>query len=441
MNVTRRKFIKSLLFTAGSIAVAGCGSAAIKTAADKLSSLGTLDSSIEYTRQIVAADNSTGRTIMWQTKPGAFTDDVSVILKDTQSRQEHRFPARAQRFTDDGETHDIYTSELSGLKPGTKYEYVISHKSESSRPRPLITNGGDSFECLIFPDSQSSDYSDWKKLAQDAAKRHPQTELFMNMGDLVDNGEQCSHWKAWFSSLEGIIDSKAFAPVMGNHEMYDINWKVRHPRAYLANFTLPSNDSKIKYGRDNDSTDFDRWYYSFDYGAAHFVVLNTQRQELVSLTEDEALGEELYRRQEEWLKADLAATKQKWKIVLMHRDVLRYGIHKRPERQPGIDVLGKRLMPLFDQYGVNLVLTAHLHTYRNRGRIYNFSPDSRGPLYVLTGVAGNVRYPGLWIDHQLDKVIAPQPETDNYLTMKVTKENLTLQCFLPDGTSIDKIVI
>lgn len=126
---------------------------------------------------------------------------------------------------------------------------------------------------------------------------------------------------------------------------------------------------------------------------------------------------------------------------MMHRDVLRYGIHKRPDRKPGIDELGQRLMPLFEQYDVNLVLTAHLHTYRNRGRIYDFAHADRGPLYVLTGVAGNVRYPGLWIDHKLDKVIAPQPETDNYLTMKVTGDSLTLECFLPDGTSIDKIVL
>lgn len=441
MNITRRRFLKGLILSAGSLAAAGCGTATIKSAADKLSALGTLDNSIEFPRQIVSADNSTGRTIMWQTKPGAFTGDVSVLLRDVHSRQEQRFPARTERFTDDGETHDIYTSVISGLKPGSQYEYAIFHNSDGSRLRPLITDDGRSFECLIFPDSQSSDYSDWERLAQDAAKRHPQANLFINMGDLVDNGEQCSHWKAWFSSLNGIIDSRAFAPVMGNHEMYDINWKVRHPRAYLANFSVPGNDSRIKYGSDNDREDFDRWYYSFDYGDAHFVVLNTQQQELISLTDDEAVGENLYRRQEEWLKADLSATGKRWKIIMMHRDVLRYGIHKRPERQPGIDELGKRLMPLFENYGVHLVLTAHLHTYRNRGRIYDFAHDDKGPLYVLTGVAGNVRYPGLWIDHQLDKVIAPQPETDNYLTMKVSKDSLTLQCFLPDGTVIDKIML
>ena len=80
MDITRRRFLKSLLFTAGSLAVAGCGTSAIKSAADKLSSLGTLDSSIEFPRQLVAADNSTGRTIMWQTKPGAFTGDVSAQM-------------------------------------------------------------------------------------------------------------------------------------------------------------------------------------------------------------------------------------------------------------------------------------------------------------------------------------------------------------------------
>ena len=59
----------------------------------------------------------------------------------------------------------------------------------------------------------------------------------------------------------------------------------------------------------------------------------------------------------------------------------------------------------------------------------------------MTGVAGNVRYPGLWIDHQLDEVVAPQPETDNYLTMQVTDEAITVKCFLPDGQVIDTVKV
>ncbi|MBQ1620857.1 MAG: metallophosphoesterase, partial [Selenomonas sp.] len=64
-----------------------------------------------------------------------------------------------------------------------------------------------------------------------------------------------------------------------------------------------------------------------------------------------------------------------------------------------------------------------------------------GPLYILTGVAGDVRYPGLWVDHALDEVVAPQPETDNYLTLDADEDMLIVRCFLPDGTQIDEAAV
>jgi len=82
-----------------------------------------------------------------------------------------------------------------------------------------------------------------------------------------------------------------------------------------------------------------------------------------------------------------------------------------------------------------------LHTYRNRGRLKNFVADEGGTLYILTGLSGNVRYGGLWIDHALDKVIAPQPETDNYLTLNVDAKNFSVKCFLPNGELIDETTL
>ena len=52
-----------------------------------------------------------------------------------------------------------------------------------------------------------------------------------------------------------------------------------------------------------------------------------------------------------------------------------------------------------------------------------------------------VRYPGLWIDHALDEKVAPQPETDNYLTLEADKNRLVIKCFLPDGQEIDQTVV
>ena len=98
-------------------------------------------------------------------------------------------------------------------------------------------------------------------------------------------------------------------------------------------------------------------------------------------------------------------------------------------------------MPVFEKYKVDIVLTGHLHTYRNRGHILQGKHDSNGPLYILCGLAGNVRYDRLWTDHALDKVVAPQPETDNYMTMDVDGKRITIRCFLPDGTKLDEVEV
>ncbi|MBQ7453767.1 MAG: hypothetical protein IJS69_01740, partial [Selenomonadaceae bacterium] len=55
--------------------------------------------------------------------------------------------------------------------------------------------------------------------------------------------------------------------------------------------------------------------------------------------------------------------------------------------------------------------------------------------------SGNVRYEGLWIDHALDKFVAPQPETDNYLTLEVDEKILSVKCFLPGGELIDETTL
>ena len=127
--------------------------------------------------------------------------------------------------------------------------------------------------------------------------------------------------------------------------------------------------------------------------------------------------------------------------MFTHKDVLQYRINGRPERQEGFSDVGKIFMPEFESLGVDAVFTAHLHTYRNRGRLKNFRNDDTGTLYILTGLSGNVRYGGLWINHALDKFVAPQPEIDNYLTLAVDAKTLTVKCFLPNGELIDETTL
>jgi len=376
---------------------------------------------IRYLRQIITADSRSSRTIMWQSQTAQ--NDAKVIWRLRGSQHQSALPAAGESFTDDAIQVYLHTAAIDGLDPKQVYEYCIRCGQAETKWLPLPVDDGGAFKMLIFPDSQSNDYSDWENLAQNAARQNPDAALFTNLGDLVDNGEDHTQWNAWFEALHGIINRLPLAPVMGNHETYNRQWKIRLPLAYRSEFVVPDNGSSI----------FSRYYYSFDYGDVHFCVLNTQWDET------EAFQPGLLATQQQWLAKDMSQSKKKWKIVLLHKDVLTYGMRGHPERLPGISDAGRAFMPLFDTLGIDLVLSAHLHTYRNRGHIYNFQRRLYGPVYILAGVAGNVRYPGLWLRHELDQVVAPQPETDNYLTLTAAINELRLRCFLPDGTQIDDI--
>lgn len=378
---------------------------------------------IRNIRQVMTKDPSTSRTIMWQSD---FAEEKPRVEIRVKGQQDVRTVQAGEEAFQDGKAKTfIHTAHLEGLQPGTQYEYRLCYGKKATDWMPLTTFQGNRFKALIFPDSQSADYSVWKATAMPAWQRNPDAQFFVNMGDLVDNGQDATQWNAWFDVVEPMAEKIPVAPVMGNHETYDLNWKVRRPEAYMKLFSLPGNGYAQYPNR----------FYSFTVGDVHFVVLDTMFSEMKDFEPD------LEQDEIQWFRKDLEQNRKKWNVVLMHKDPLQYAFNPatRPgrERQEGIGSEGKVWMPLFDEYGIDLVLSAHLHTYRNRGHIRDFRHNPDGPLYILTGVAGDVRYPGLWKQHPLDETVAPQPETDNYLVMTKTENELQLQAFLPDGTLLD----
>ena len=405
----------------------GCGNGAPKTGSGK-----TAESFTAFTkadafnlRQVITADSSVSRTIMWQSEPE--TKDAFVEYRATkdenaaiQTQKEHI----NDKFTDNGKTTYVHTVILKNLKPGTEYEYRLGYGNRRSQWYRLNTaQVHNNYKALIFPDSQSAKYKVWEDVAMPAWQRNRDARFFITMGDLVDNGEHAYQWNEWFTRIGPMITRIPAAPVMGNHETYTMDWKVRIPQAYLHYFQLPEGAPEA----------YKNQFYSFDYGDVHYVVLNTQMREMKDFYPN------LLQDQLAWFKADMEKTKKKWKVVLMHKDVLQYGfLTRKTPREEGFSEEGKTFMPLFDKYNVDVVLTAHLHTYRNRGHVYDFKRGMKGPLYILTGVAGDVRYPNLWKRHSLDVAIAPQPETNNYMVLEASADRLRFSCYLPDGTKIDE---
>ena len=408
-KINRRTFIKAAAIIGGGI-FAGCGME--KNFSNNLR--------VENLRQIITADSSNSRCIMWQTGSPLKNPTVEIKLKNSSNIM--NFSAIDSTFTDDGEEIFQYTAQIENLLPDSHYEYRIFDEENSTDFFDLKTSSDKKFKAIIFPDSQSADYDVWGGVAKMAFEKNPDADFFVNVGDIVDNGEDKNQWQAWMEKVSEQMKKIPFVPVMGNHETYSRDWQVRFPVAYINYFAVPENNVE----------DFSRRFYSFDFGTAHFVVLDSQWDELEKFQPD------LIETQKNWLREDLKKTSKKWKVAFIHKDVLQYRINGRSERLEGFSDVGLNFMPEFEDLNFDAVFTAHLHTYRNRGRLKNFRADDTGPLYILTGLSGDVRYSNSWIDHELDKVTAPKPEIDNYLTLEVDEKIFSVKCFLHDGSQIDE---
>lgn len=383
---------------------------------------------IKFPRQIITADSTTSRTIMWQAE-GA-RQQASFTLTSANGPSQNYIP-ETNTLVQDDTTTTFYTVRLTGLTPATSYEGTIAMAAETiSLPIDTPPVELTAFEALFIDDSQCGEtYEPFAELLAKALARHPQAAFLADIGDLTDNGQSDWHWQSFFAALlAGRAKAMPFAPVMGNHECYGLDWKFALPRRYLASFAVPGNGSR----------NFPGYYYSFDYGPAHFIMLNTQFEELDGLKPG-LLQEELL-----WLKHDAADSHKPWKIVLMHKDVIAYD-----EYQPGtghaggISDVGHDFMKSFDALGIDLVLTGHMHTYRNRGHIYDETPSDHGPTYLMFGPAGNERYT-VPPDTDFDKVSLDQSDPSryrNYMTLAVTPTKCIATCHLEDGSTVDRVVL
>ena len=225
-SISRRAFLKLSAFSffsaiMGKFSLAGAAPAA---------------EDIFYPRQIITTNPSTSRTIMWQSKN--YHQKYEILIKEA-SGNETPHKAVCHVLEDDGEKIYIYHARLANLQPSHQYTYQINQDETKTAWYQLNTPGENSMTAIIFPDSQCSDgYVTWHNVAASAFEANPNINLFVNMGDLVDNGEAGYQWRQWFDAVASYMPGRIFIPVMGNHETYDLNWKCRLPKAYLNYFTV-----------------------------------------------------------------------------------------------------------------------------------------------------------------------------------------------------------
>ena len=414
MRLSRREFIT---LTGKIVLFLGLGGFFPRLAA---AASGTLP--IEALRQLITADPRTSRTIMWQSKTPL---DGCRLQYQTTDGKSLNLPVTMESLNEDRVTNYYYTAYLKNLSPATTYRYRIWQGNIATAWQQFDTAPAviDNFSALIFCDSQCGHtYDGWGQAFRTVWLRHPSAHFFAIVGDIVDNGQQEWQWQNFFAAIANILPQYLYVPVMGNHECYSLIWKFCRPRRYELSYNLPPNSTP----------ELQNYYYSYDYGPVHFLVLNTQMLEL------QDIHPELKKKKKNWLRQDVKNHPAKWRVVLMHKDVLAYDEYQKVSRtMMGISDTGYAFMPLFDELSIDLVLTGHMHTYRNRGHIHNLKPSTdKGPVYIMSGPIGNQQY-HVPADKNFDQSAIYQPTPENYLLLSASAEKLTVTCYTTAGEFVE----
>ena len=407
--MTRRSFLQAAAKTIFTMSFGGLfSSRSAHAAAD----------GIHHLRQIVTANPARTRMIQWDSPQ--LLQNVRVELRSPHKQVESLIPAYTYLSMDD-EVQFIYHAEISFAEDSA---YRVTHAGSATEWIPLL-GVGNPVRALLFSDSQCGEsYDVWRTTYQTAWQRHPDADAVAIVGDLTDNGESAWHWRSFFEAMEAAgapLARHPHIPVLGNHEYYGLQWTAVPPVRYLRTFALP----------DNGSRDFRGHYYSFDLGAVHCMVLDTQ------FLEAEERGAALRAEQMDWLRKDAAASTAPWKLVLMHKDILAYGDYQVEQNtNHGISDVGQIFLDTFDALGIDLVVSGHVHAYRRR-QMRARQTDRNGTLYLLAGPAGNEYFnvPA----ETYDIVAGPDPTPSNYLYLEADAQHLHIRCETTSGAVLDTI--
>lgn len=152
-----------------------------------------------------------------------------------------------------------------------------------------------------------------------------------------------------------------FFPSPGNHDYY-----AQEALPYLAMFALPENAiEKAEKER----------YYAYSWGAVRFYALDTNAPL-------EADSEAMTRFVEADVSADKAQGTTRLRVAYFHHPAYSSSSHGDDER------VKKRLVPLLERLGFDLVLAGHDHSYERMHPLLAGVRAERGLTYVVTGGGG-----------------------------------------------------
>ncbi|HHO52921.1 MAG TPA: metallophosphoesterase family protein [Deltaproteobacteria bacterium] len=317
------------------------------------------------------SDPSTAASFLWRTGTDTLATVVEYGIGESLTE---RVEGQSFRFGGDPGGEGLYRIHevklCGGLQPATTYSYRVGGGDHFSPIYQFTTapepGPGQSVRVAIAGDSRGA-YETWGTLVQLMEQHEP--DFYVFSGDMVEFGTLQEEWDSWFAAAGDVLARKALVPAHGNHEFLSAN--------YFAQFSLPNNEQ----------------WFSVRYGDLQLLSLNDTVQDEADRTVHQV----------EFQRGVLSASDAGYTLVTHHQSAFatctRHGSDER---------LRGSWVPVWDEFGVDVVVAGHNHIYERSVPIRGGAEVGieAGTTYLVTGGAGAPLYDE-WEDDWFSNVVDP----------------------------------
>lgn len=348
----------------------------------------------------ISAVSDNSAIISWITNGPSTVNSVQFGTSTAYGLTAHAF--QTDTATEDAGAYHVHAAKLTGLNAATRYYYRV--RSDNA----INDNAGVGWYFDTFPAVGTSDFSfmvygDTRYNGEGPSVDYyheivlgnmvqEDANLILHVGDAVYRIDNLLEWSGSlpllgigdpvgeFFRLAGasqfpIIQRKWIAITKGNHEIAGV---YENARIFEKTFEFPNAKNGL-------GTSPSESYYAFDYANARIIVLNHHSREHIDST------------QLTWLENELqtAQAAGRWIFVTVHQPPigikLAEGWGNTKLADGSMYLLEADVVPLFQQYGVDLVFSGHSHMYAAWEKALYYKGKSATPPVIEESDTG-VRY-------------------------------------------------
>lgn len=323
-----------------------------------------------------------------------------------------------------GSIVNYHSLTFTDLEPNTLYAYRVGNGRIWSEWIQFRTaaEGPAPFSFLYVGDTQNYILELWSRLIREGYRKAPDASFIIHAGDLVNHAHNESEWHEWFRAggwIHGMLPSIS---TPGNHEYRSRNREEREAGIrelsvqWRPQFNLP----------ENGIPGLEETNYAIDYQNTRFISLNSNAMQAEQIP---------------WLDSVLNNNPMKWTIATFH-----HPLYSASARRDNAE-LRNGWKPVFDRYGVDLVLQGHDHSYaRGRAAVPEENVvagmnkrDYTGTVYVVS-VSGGKMYelnPNAWEDFDGATRDRGAENTQLFQLIEVDGDKLSFESYTATGELYD----